>query len=65
MSNPEMIGMVAATLSEALGKMVVLICSQHPDLIDKILEGATHNAFEVAAKFKASVVKIKPDGERR
>jgi len=58
--DPDMTGMVMTTLSEMLGKMVVMLTNAGQDtaLMDKLLEGASHNAFETATKFKARIVEM-------
>lgn len=61
--DPEATAMVMTSLSEMLGKAAVLLSDAGADsaLINKLLEGATHNAFDVAAKFKARIVQVKPE----
>jgi hypothetical protein len=58
--HPEMTAMVMSSLSETLGKAAVLLTDAGKDdaLISTLLEGATQNAFSVAAKFKQSIVII-------
>jgi hypothetical protein len=58
--HPEMTAMVMTSLSETLGKAAVLLTDAGKDdaLISTLLEGATQNAFNVAAKFKQRIVII-------
>lgn len=63
--HPEMTAMVMTSLSETMGKAAVLLTNAGKDnvLINTLLEGATQHAFDIAAKFKASIVIIdKSDG---
>jgi hypothetical protein len=56
--DPEMTAMVVQSLSSMLGKLAAILCGANvdPALISKILEGASHNAFDeataMANKFK-------------
>jgi hypothetical protein len=65
--HPEMTAMVMTSLSETMGKAAVLLTNAGKDnvLINTLLEGATQHAFDIAAKFKASIVIIdKSDGSK-